>query len=296
MIQSKRRNFAIRFQHPGKETDPKYFDNNGLCKWKSRPSNVNSNVHSRKYLITNGKYFNSLTGATVSGEIGFWGEWEAESDVKVNNSFVSISQVNQLPQYFHYPVRPSSTPSKPGIHFENTDPCVFGGQFYYSNCQQMSKTAKYLRDLIKGDVLIFGSTLSPRNQKLFVIDTVFVVKDKIHYTPRKAKQILGKAVPDWFYHLTLDLLPDEEFILYIGATFDEPVEGMYSFFPCSPTSLKPEGFLRPSLLNGKIEYLSKSGQTQGTGRVWGFDAYTVWKEVAEYILNQGLFLGVYAEI
>lgn len=291
-----RKNIAVRFQHPGSETDSKYFNPNGLCRWKSKPINVDYNVHSRKYLITDGLYLNDMSGGIEDGKIGFWGEWEAESYVETNKNFRKTSQIIQLPQYFHYPVKPIATPSQPGIHFENTDPCVFGGNFYYSNCQQPNEKSKYLKNLIKGDVIIFGSTLSPRDKKLFMIDTVFVVKEKIPYTPSKAKQILGQKVPDWFFNLTLELLPEEEYVLYIGATYNDPVEGMFSFFPCVPINFQPDGFLRPTLKSGKIEYLTKSGQTQGTGRVWGFDSNTVWNVVAEDILNQGLCLGVYAEI
>ncbi|KAB0443979.1 hypothetical protein [Lysinibacillus fusiformis] len=296
MTSINRGNIAIRFHHPGKETEPIYFNNKGICKWKSKPISVEDNIHSRKYLISTGEYISSLTGDKEFGEIGFWGEWEAESKVKKNNIDVNLSKVNPLPQFFHYPKRPSITPSQLDIHFENTDPCVFGDYFIYSNCQQASKTAKYLKELDVGDIIIFGSTFSPRDKKMFVIDTVFVIKKRIPYIPSNAKETLGKEVPDWYYHLTLDLIPDNELILYIGATFNDPVNEMYSFFPCVPVNLYPNGFNRPTIKSNKIKYLSQSGQTQGTGRIKGFDSATVWNELVNDILCQGLYLGVNAEI
>lgn len=289
-------NIAIRFHHPGKETEAIYFNSEGLCGWKSKPIDVKKNIHSRKYLNSMGVYISSLMGEKKSEEIGFWGEWEAESKVKKNNIDVDLSQINPLPQFFHYPIRPTITPSQLNIHFENTDPCVFGDYFIYSNCQQSSKKAKYLKELDEGDVIIFGSTFSPRDKKMFVIDTVFVIKNKISFIPRNARETLGKEVPDWYYHLTLDLIPDNEFILYIGATFNDPVNGMYSFFPCVPVNLYPNGFNRPTVMSNKIEYLSKCGQTQGTGRIKGFDSVAVWNELAKDILDQELYLGIYAEI
>jgi hypothetical protein len=56
-----------------------------------------------------------------------------------------------------------------------------------------------------GDVIVFGSCFSPKKDKEFVIDTVFVVDEKEKYSPKDASK-LGNKVPDWYYHLTLNLI------------------------------------------------------------------------------------------
>jgi hypothetical protein len=104
-------NIAVKFLHPGRET-PKSFIKNGFCHWKNKPKLSKKQLHARKYIITDGDYLTSLDHKVSKGQIGFWGEWEAESLVKENVLFGSVSNTksNNYPEYFHTPLKPDKTP------------------------------------------------------------------------------------------------------------------------------------------------------------------------------------------
>jgi hypothetical protein len=290
-------NKAVKFLHPGHETPDIYF-NNDNCLWKFKPTTSEDQVHSRKFLLSEGRYIKNPKGRLLNGEIGFWGEYEASSKVETNpfyNNF-SNSRENNFPRYFHRPIKPSSTPKSPGIHYENTDPCVFGENFFYAVCQQHNPKAKFLRNLNKGDVIVFGSCFSPKKDKEFVIDTVFVVDEKEKYSPKDASK-LGNKVPDWYYHLTLNLITDtKEYILFKGATYQKPVDGMFSFFPCILKEEYPQGFVRPSINGSKISQFQNNGHNRGAGVIKDADAKTVWNEIVKSLQRQNLYLGTSATL
>jgi hypothetical protein len=144
----------------------------------------------------------------------------------------------------------------------------------------------------KGDIIVFGSTFSPHKEKLFVVDTVFVISEKIAYHPKEAREKLALVVPSWYFHLTLDLVPDnEEYFLFIGATYQNQVNGMFSFFPCTEASAKPEGFIRPII---KSNVLKINGHNQGAGRFKDVTAKFVWDEIVNSVLQGKLSLGLNA--
>lgn len=125
----------------------------------------------------------------------------------------------------------------------NTDPFIFDG-FYYANCRQPASPG--LRQLDLGSVILFGS-----GQKHgWVVDTVLVVADYVEYSAASYEDSLPGKVPEAYFDVTLRPTwdnPDnraEEFRLYLGATLDSPVNGMFSFFPCMPAGDRV-GFPRP---------------------------------------------------
>ena len=84
--------------------------------------------------------------------------------------------------------------------------------------------------------------------------------------------------------------------LYFGVPDDKPLHGMYSFFPCQPFQAGSKGFCPPqnqpagvitdNLNQGKK--LAEPRRLNEMKRLWG--------TVADQVKEQGLALGVYAEM
>jgi hypothetical protein len=106
----------VQFIHPGGEHRP---DAGRFKGWNRAP-------HKRKFLKNSGGYIRD--DKTEEGEIVFWGEWEPESEV-VSEFY---SPLLQGPRYVYRPyyVAPLSYEG-----LQNTDPFVFGRQFFYTGCQ-----------------------------------------------------------------------------------------------------------------------------------------------------------------
>ncbi|MEK4153661.1 hypothetical protein NYE27_01090 [Paenibacillus sp. FSL R10-2779] len=265
---------SIMFNHPGGERVLNSSEiMNKVALW-------NSGKHSRKYVEVDGEYLSSLIATPMKAMLGFWTEWEAPSSFKrVNNT------ISGFPLYIHTPLKPAKPNSNQLL---NTDPCVFGDYFLYSNCQQYTcqgKQATVLQNLEPGDVIIFGSYVSGH----FVVDTVFVIQDVISFNRRHVKSKSIHQVPLWYYDLTLNFLMSTH-KLYIGATSSQPFSGMFSFFPSVTVSQKPCGFSRPVVLN---QY--NKGRFRGF-KYKGLDAPEIlWNQVVQETLSAGLMLGISAE-
>ena len=153
----------IQFLHPGAE----HSCNSGSA-W-------NEGNHKRKYIEILGHYLQNLESEPKESKpLYFWGEWEAQSNCReIQNPVVNG------PNYIFNPYYQLPLP----INAANTDPFIFGDQFYYCICKQAHYTC--LRDLEPGDVLLFGSC----KNRQFVLDTVFVVKNKRQYKFSRLSQL-----------------------------------------------------------------------------------------------------------
>ena len=198
----------VHFPHPGAEHRPGRGD---TFAW-------NHGKHARKFLRSRGAF---VDGASKrgNGELVFWGEWEPPSTITRR-----WPKSGALPECLHSPwwERPSGDGPR-----QNTDPWVFGGCFYYSNCRQLTSGGRpsALQNLKRGSLILFGSTVSQE----FVVDTVFVVSDAEQYA-------LGEGVhgvDESFRTCTIESLATKHeghsrYTLYRAATVDSPVEGMFS--------------------------------------------------------------------
>lgn len=171
---------------------------------------------------------------------------------------------------------------------QNTDPFVWGECFRYSNCRQCKngKPTKMQR-LASGSLILFGSSLG----KQFVLDTVFVVASGIAFDEPESVRHL---VSDAFAAITLERIPRQTHRLYEGATFDHPIDGMYSFFPCMSSSNAPRGFPRPvlslpSIVNGQLAMNFRAVEQQDVDAV-----EAIWEETIRQVREHGLDLGVAA--
>ena len=221
----------VQFSHPGREHEP---DPGGGKAW-----NTWDTSHARKFMQFRGEWIDEDDG-TRSGGLRAWGEWEPESDL--------IRELNQPGGNWLYPRylwHPYYVPKDDHQRLHNTDPFIFGDRFLYSNCGQPSKPG--LRRLGEGSVIAFGSGRKIEGERQWMLDTVLVVADSVEYAAPEARLVLDDLASDTFLAVTGGPIVDNEeasFRLYRGATPDEPVNGMFSFFPAMPAD-GDSGFPRP---------------------------------------------------
>ena len=254
----------------------------------------NRGRHVRKFLRAGGQYVHN--DDLVDGVVDFWGEWESESEL--------VGEFRR--PLVHGPKRvwrPYWVEKEDYWGLQNTDPFVFGG-FYYTGCLQRRENGPtQLRYLARGSVVLFGSRVAGS----FVVDTVFVVDDWIDHDGSSYEALLRGKVPDAYWDVTLKpryanesgkkawfCSPGEglSWRLYFGASYDSPVEGMFSFVPCKPSAEAPGGFPRPSIelpgiVNPDFGRNFRLNPQSGVGNVVG-----LWERVAEQVQYQGLSLGV----
>jgi hypothetical protein len=258
----------------------------------------NQKGHRRKFIENAGR----CHGASSDEPLRFWAEWEPESKAtKIAQPF------DDGPRFVH---RPYYVVPESFQRLQNTDPLVFGG-FYYTACQQRTRRgATQLRHLKRGSVILFGSCVGDK----FAIDTVFVVESWNDHDARNFRACLIDAVPKVYFDITLEpcYSNDEDadsfraatcgpstqnsWRLYFGATVDNPVEGMFSFFPCMPASQCPRGFARPVIeLPGAITPGLRQGKRLNRGLLPG-QLTEYWKRVREKVESSGLRIGVRADM
>ncbi|MDY4021399.1 hypothetical protein [Staphylococcus borealis] len=270
----------VLFFHPGSEKQVV----NEVCEWSKKKLHGKFTQHSRKFMEAYGSVIDSEKNFRKE-KFRFWGEWEACSKV-INYNGPLNSNTKHEPKWIHEPIRPKKPLKKPKM-YHNTDPVVFGDKFIYSNCKQYNKNKSGMQNLKRGDVIFFGSCI----KKEFVLDTVFVVDKKFTYSKQRISNDMKIEYPEWFQYLTLDTLDEKEYTFYTGATYDNPVNGMYSFVPCIIKSDSNASFLRPNLpkeindahnlKNGRfIKYINNDTHNN----LWGL--------VKQYILDKNLSLAV----
>ena len=264
--------FVVQFPHPGAE--------HRIGDDERMPWNTGS--HARKFLRSAGRAVDE-SGRVRAAELDFWGEWEAPSRI-----IERWPSEGRLPQLLHVPIweRPSSMSYR-----QNTDPWVFGETFRYSNCKQLTyrQNPSALQRLTPGSVVLFGSRLDGE----FVLDTVFVVKDSVPYSPNDPPET-GEAFDICTIEsLITEDLGDYPFTLYRGATFDDPIAGMFSFSPCRDATDHGARFARPAIsLPGYINPASARSPSGAREPRTIDQASRQWRSVREQVLFAGCELGV----
>jgi hypothetical protein len=273
----------VQFIHPGGEHGD---DGKGLKAW-------NRDAHRRKFVQGTGR----ILGGTGVESLQFWTEWEAQSRVRPIEH-----PIENGPRFLHRPYYVSPD-SYAGL--QNTDPFVFGG-FFYSVCQQHADGhATQMQHLARGSVILFGSRIDDH----FAVDTVFVVDRAIWHCAKNFKSVLRNIVPSEYLDVALKPIytepacgsgprcnEEECFRLYVGATKELPVEGMFSFFPTKPANQAKHGFARPCVqLNERItDALSQHRKATPVPSMVAMRS--LWEEVLTQVQNQGLSIGVLADL
>jgi hypothetical protein len=241
----------VQFTHPGPEHKPDK-KNGNLTSW-------NTGKHKRKFLLTKGEVV--IGNNLKEEELVFWGEWEPPSNVTA-----LANRPNKFfPQWLHRPYLPSALPNPSVDSYQNTDPCVFDGQFKYFVCKQFKPKNKRhtpLATLDKGSLILFGSTGYQNSEEAFFqLDTVFVVSDYLEYDisdPNALMNISLGAYRNYVFRMSFPNPADFslKLRLYFGATIQNPIEGMYSYSPAQLWNNQSMGFPRVPLKN--IEFITNN--------------------------------------
>lgn len=207
--------------------------------WSAEPSHYRRLIqHCGCYVDKNGNY--------LSAPLAFWSEWEAETIAERLHPNKDFFKAN----FIHHALNPMlmsgtgvcgcGTAAKCPLYL-NTDPCLFGSTFKYSNCHQ-SKFGD-LRRLAPGSLIVFGSykkIAGCQPKEVFCLDTVFVVDDiAVDYATDNVN-----AVPcsEKYKNLTLLRLPmGENFTFYRGATCHSSVTLNDALFSFTPAKLVGDG-------------------------------------------------------
>lgn len=279
----------VQFIHPGAEHEP---DTDAGRSWNVGP-------HKRKFLKQPGRSLAALDAKPAAASLVFWGEYEPPT----RRVKAFTDPVPDGPRYLFAPAPVPFHRNDPPLM--NTDPFVYGDRFFYSICKQNNQRGPTaMQRLARGSVILFGSG---KHRSRFVVDTVLVVAETIDWDLTNYRERLKGVVPPEYFHATLepiayemtvrDLSPSQTFRLYLGATVDQPFDGMFSFFPCLPAQAgEARGFARPVLRRAGIV---TDNLTQGQRMNPIQDPATVralWADFAQQVLDQGLHLGVQARL
>lgn len=290
----------VQFTHPGGEANPTNKEiRNGIKEW-------NYGSHKRKFMKARGQYVVDVDTLSSKEDLLFWGEWEPTSKIQ---SLKCSKGAGVLPQYVHEPFLQKNsnnililpTPFKGTKLRQNTDPFIFGDYFLYSCCKQRKKSKKtgtstftQLGRLAKGSIILFGSTISAKNGgPYFVLDTVFVVSECKKYNPHQYKNHLRGFVPSNYGEIMgFDhWKSNDELICYKGATFKDPVDGMYSFVPCKQAT-ETTGFPRVILTQEDLDFISENLNAAPKYTDIGEDSKKIWDEIYNILKRKGYKIGV----
>ena len=295
----------VQFIHPGEESRPMGQNSEGLIPW-------NHGSHKRKFLCHPGWYMDN--GRLVHDDLTFWGEWEPQSlFMRIDNP----KENKSLPHVIHHPVLNLNEPKRGR---QNTDPFVFHERFLYRCCKQINKRGQtQLAHLRPGSIVLFGS----RVNKLFAIDTVFVVGDFRDYYDQRGGLKFDPSLEQYADIVGVGLKSsggrngsgcgnnsgcgntsgcgrkNSQMRLYYGASPEIPVEGMYSFVPCKRMSGNAQGWARPTLTRDEMRNIYASCITDNLqqGVKYCRDAnlesnIKAWNHIRELFAQRGFLEGV----
>jgi hypothetical protein len=307
----------VLFPHPYPQPSQPRNHQGGICPW-----NTNGD-HKRKFLFS-GRNFKSRDGTDVAvppenglpayvdaqgnfredADLAFWGEYEP--DTFAAPLPLSFLQNRLAPTHLHYPISPIQSLNRSEYmrsNAQNTDPFVFGDRFKYFICRQRNR---HLRNLVTGDVILYGSSLG--NCRQFILDTVFVVSSRTPYTFENppTSDVLTEKLPvsyndaTKYKHVALNRVcggpnnyPPYIPTCYGGATFQSQVRGMYSFAPAMIWENQTSGFNRLDLTELLNRNRMSPPNAMAASRYILPDTSIIWRQVNELVFQSGLVAGVH---
>lgn len=273
---------VVFFNHPGGE-----HTGEGPYEWNCGP-------HRRKYLVCQGEEaIRSTSGWEPSGErrrLAGWAEYEPDTIAH----WFSREPVPGEPWSWHDRVPVPQAPRGAA----NTEPWIFGSAFRYFLCSQDSRS--YLKELVSGDLILFGSWLKQRSegqpcrQFNFFLDTVFVIKNSVEWRSRYGEQGIPKSLLDpAFVHATFNRSGggvSRRF--YWGSMLEDSGSNEpFCWVPCEPWLEGNEPPRRPRPMIGDL-----FGHFAGNGQVFrkreDLDPMKAWSMVTKRCLELGYSLGI----
>lgn len=258
----------------------------------------NVGPHGRKFLVAPGRYVEEPDGGDrpEEAELVLWGEWEPPSRVVRR-----WAPSGRLPRVLHRPHW--AVPTGDGFR-QNTDPWVWSERMIYCCCKQTVKgRPNSLQRLTRGSVVCFGSTIDGS----FCLDTVFVVASAEPWTTDDAEDMdldeafrvcTAASIASWERadgRAEGACLPDRTvpFTLYRGATYDDPVDGMFSWVPARRADTGPQAmrFPRPSIELPPLVNPASTQSAFGANRAMPTeDLRDAWRSVGLQVLAADLVL------
>ena len=299
----------VQFPHPGREHRPARGAQ--MIGWNERYRDRKQNPHKRKFMRLRGDWADEDGIKKGGGALWAWGEWEAESDLICELDVPQDDSRGPHPRYLWDPYY--AIPKEGYKNLHNTDPFIFGDQFLYSNCGQTANSKRSLKCLGRGSVIAFGSGKKIKGDWKWMLDTVLVVKDSIPYDPLNPCKALKDRVPKAFLDVTGGPLannpekrpgsrvcgPGEmELRLYFGATREDPIHEMFSFFPAKPEG-SGMGFPRPFIENLPDKYFTPGNTRTPKGAAHPLSPeklLCLWRLLVANVRRDGLVLGTRAEL
>jgi hypothetical protein len=166
----------------------------------------------------------------------------------------------------------------------------------YSNCKQVygpHRRPTSMQRLTHGSVICFGSTIDGE----FCVDTVFVVAAAEPWMPAEAADL---ALDEAFKTCTAGSIAARRrdahppLTLYLGATVDNPVQGMYSFVPARRADRDDVRFPRPPIrLPGFINPASRQSTWGSKRPLLMATLRDSWEAVRHQVLAADLLLAVW---
>tara|TARA_B110000503_G_C7162418_1_gene420271 strand:+ start:3271 stop:4179 length:909 start_codon:yes stop_codon:yes gene_type:complete len=283
----------VQFSHPGaeyipykKREDPNIvFDNSLKISGRRKWNNLKS--HKRKFIQSIGNFISEDNILHKDKKLTFWGEWEAESNFKMIND-------NDTPRFVHYPIL-DTTYNGPTKH--NTDPFVFGNNFWYTNCKQNSRP--FLQRMSKNSIILFGT----EGKTNFKLDTVFVIKQKFNYLEIQSgiKSFSEQLIKTNF--TMNNMLFDKNkthYSYYVGKNFNDD-KNLFSFSPSKILNKNTSVGHERVLLNVNDFSLQKIGAGTVCKRLLLDKSinnnlhdkflYDYWKKIVNACFDQGFVLG-----
>lgn len=222
--------------------------------------------------------------AHLGQKITFVGEWECCSLV------LNTRNGNKAP--FNKTHEPIYTPHDAYIPCLNTDPYVFGEEFYYVYCK-LTKTM--FNKIQVGDIVIFGSyTLNNQKVGNMKIDTVLVVGEKITLA-----NIRCSRYSQCYKDVTLSKLnPNNVNGIIIGKMYNPSLDYAsnepFSFVPCRRDD---NGVMTPLIINRRLKIRELKGKPfpigQKGGHVVVSNIRSAFDAIVNAIRNANYELGVF---
>ena len=89
---------------------------------------------------------------------------------------------------------------------------------------------------------------------------------------------------------------ERSFQLYLEATLEAPVAGMFSFFPCLTGDAIAQGFARPAISIPDVITPTMTQNKRLNPRPTINEITPLWNEVVRQVTDQGLALGIHADL
>jgi len=261
--------------------------------------------HFRRFVRHDGWYVDKF-GDYKKGNLAFWTEWEAETIARPLGTDKDYFKAHfahevQCPRKVSGTASCGRADAGDSHCYQNTDPCVFGDSFKYSNCHQSAKGD--LRRMKQGSLVVFGSYKEDkqRGKEVFCLDTIFVIGDVAYDYSTDNVNIVPCS--EWYKDLTLRRLnPGEDFTFYRGTTCRQKVNlasALFSFTPaklCEGVRVPRErcvlddirslnSYLRTPVFNrGKQGFHSEEATRN--------EIKAVWDDIVQQVTTQDFVLGV----